>query len=400
MEQEQWGRAVNLLERGMVHDGGAPRKHLTGGASPADVVPSFAIYENESHLQPSHAMLTNMRFLRLDFRTWTAAAAIAWASWGCASSGMTSHSPTASPPPEPGAQLNSGTNPAGLLLMAHGGGPEWNDRVSAAVDDLRDHMPVSVAFGMANPHTLQASLDSLHARGVSTAAVVRLFVSGFSFLHPTEYLFGLRADAPARAMVGHRWVDGDQLAPLRTDARILLDLEGMAGSDEAAQIMVYRADAHAPNPSGTGALLIAHGMGAEDENRALLAAMEDAAAALRSNGYAEVELATLREDWAAERVKAEEHIRATVARMGTEHDRVVVIPYRVFGFGPYATVLDGLDYTGTEGLLPHELVTQWITGRATSVFCAAGLPSPLGLCDPTMTQTSNPAEISGRANPS
>ena len=302
---------------------------------------------------------------------------------------MTSHSPTPPPPAEPGAQVNHETHPVGLLVMAHGGGPEWNDRVTAAVEDLRGRMPVSIAFGMANPHTLQASLDSLHNRGVSTVAVVRLFISGASFLHPTEYLFGLRTDAPARAMVGHRWVDGDELEPLRTDARILLDLEGMAGSDEAAQILVARADSHAQDPAGTGALLIAHGMGAEDENRALLAAMEDAAARLRSNGYAEVELATLREDWAAQRVKAEDHIRATVTRMGSKHDRVVVIPYRVFGFGPYATVLEGLDYVGTEGLLPHALVTEWITGRATAVFCAAGLPSPLGPCDPTMTRKPN-----------
>ena len=341
-----------------------------------------------------------MRFPRSNLRAWPTAVAVLCASWGCATPGVTSHSPIPSAPPGPGAKVNAETNPAGLLVMAHGGGPEWNDRVNAAVEDLRGQMPVSVAFGMANPHTLQASLDSLGEQGASTVAVVRLFISGASFLHPTEYLFGLRNDAPARAMVGHRWVDGDELEPLRTDARILLDLEGMAGSDEAARILVSRADSHARDPAGTGALLIAHGMGAEDENRALLAAMEAAAAALRSNGYAEVELATLREDWAAERAKAEEHIRATVARMGTEHDRVVVIPYRIFGFGPYATVLEGLDYVGTEGLLPHELVTQWIGGRATAVFCAARLPSPLGPCDPAMTGNSNAAAISGRANPS
>ncbi len=341
-----------------------------------------------------------MHFLRSSLRACAAAFAVLWASWGCATPGTTSRSPIPSPPTEPVAQVNPETSPTGLLVMAHGGGPEWDDHMAAAVEDLRGRMPVSVAFGMANPHTLQASLDSLHDRGVGTVGVVRLFISGASFLHPTEYLFGLRTDAPARALVGHRWVDGEELEPLYTDARILLDLQGMAGSEEAARILVSRADAHARDPAGTGALLIAHGMGAEDENRALLAAMEDAAAALRSEGYAEVELATLREDWAAERVKAEKHIRATVARMGSEHDRVVVIPYRVFGFGPYAAVLEGLDYVGTEGLLPHELVTEWITGRATAVFCAAGLPSPLERCDPTMTRSSNPAPYSGRTNPS
>ena len=307
------------------------------------------------------------------------------AAGGCASPAA---APGAAPDAAPGAANPSpaAADHPGLLLMAHGGGPEWDGRVLATVAGLRARMPVSVAFGMANPHTLQAALDSLQNQGVGTVAVVRLFISGDSFLHPTEYLFGLRADAPVRAMVGHQWVDGDELAQLRTDARILLDLEGMAGSAEAAQILLARADAHSSDPPGTGVVLIAHGMGAEDENRAVLTAMDDAAAKLRSNGYAEVEVATLREDWAAERVKAEEHIRATVARMGSEHDRVVVIPYRISGFGPYAKVLDGLDYVGTEGFLPHELVTEWITGRATAVLCAAGLPSPLGPCNPTMTR--------------
>ena len=291
--------------------------------------------------------------------------------------------------------MASSADGLGLLLMAHGGGPEWNGRVLAAVDGLSSRLPVAVAFGMADPRTLQTSLDSLRDRGAGTVAVVRLFVSGASFLHPTEYLFGLRPDPPARALLGHRWVSGDALAPLRTDARILLDREGMAGSPEAARILVSRADADAGAPEKTGVLLIAHGMGAEDENRALLMAMEDAAAALRSTGYAQVEVATLREDWAAERAEAELHIRATVARMGIEQARVVVIPYRVFGFGPYAKVLDGLDYAGAEGFLPHELVTEWIVGRATATFCAAGVPSPLGPCNPIRRGAPTPPRKAG-----
>ena len=80
------------------------------------------------------------------------------------------------------------------------------------------------------------------------------------------------------------------------------------------------------------------------------------------------------------RAAAEGEIRATVARMGEAWDRVVVVPYRVFGFGPYADVLDGLGYVGTEGLLPHRLVGEWVTARASAVFCAAGLAPALGPC--------------------
>ena len=322
-----------------------------------------------------------MPFLRHASHTWLAAATLLWAAWGCASPASIARSQIPAPTPEASAPTDYDANSVGLLLMAHGGGGEWNDRVQAAIADLRGHLPVTVAFGMANPHTLQSSLDSLRDRGVGTVAVVRLFVSGASFLHPAEYLFGLRSDPPGRAMIGHRMVDGHELAPLRTDARILLDRNGMVGSDEAARILLARAKASSSAPAETGALLLAHGMGDEGENKDLLAAMEETASVLRQDGFAEVGIATLREDWAVARTRAEREIKATVARMQTEHATVVVIPYRVSGFGPYAKVLEGLDYVATEGLLPHRLVTAWIAGRATASLCEAGLPSPLGPCD-------------------
>lgn len=273
----------------------------------------------------------------------------------------------------------------GVLVMAHGGGEEWNEHVNASVSELRERIPLAVAFGMANPHTLQAALDELEARGAGTVAVVRLFLSGASFLHQTEFLFGLRPDPPARAMMGHRMVAGSELPPLRTDSRILLDMAGLAGSDQVNGIVLGRADDSSPDPATTGVLLIAHGMGAENENRHLLDAMEHSAEGLRSSGYGEVRVATLREDWAEARARAEREIRATVSRMNEQWDQVVVIPYRVYGFGPYAEVLEGLDYVGTDGLLPHRLVGDWVAVRGSAVFCAAGIVSTLGPC-PAVTK--------------
>ena len=269
---------------------------------------------------------------------------------------------------------------AGVLVMAHGGGAEWNARVDEALAPVQEQIPLTLALGMADPNTLQAALDSLHDQGVRTVAVVRLFISGASFRHQTEYLFGLRADPPARAMVGHRMAKGTELPLLQLPGRILFDQEGLAGSSQVTQIITDRADANAPGPAGTGVLLIAHGMGAEDENDSLLSAMEDHARKLRSRGYPEVQVATLREDWAAARIEAEQQIREAVAGMGERWDRVVVIPYRLFGFGPYANVLEGHDYVPTQGLLPHPLITNWVTDRVTASFCGAGLASPLEPC--------------------
>ena len=299
---------------------------------------------------------------------------------GCASGPRTSPSP--SPPPGDAPEVSAATAPheVGVLVMAHGGRAEWNGHVRASVAELGERIPLAVAFGMADPHTLQSALDELGARGVGTIAVVRLFLSGDSFLHQTEFLFGLRPDPPARAMMGHRMVAGSDLPLLETEARILMDPAGMAGSDQVNGIMLARAGESSPDAETTGVLLIAHGMGAEDENRRLLGAMERSAEELRTAGHGEVRTATLREDWAEARTEAEGEIRAMVSRMGREWNHVVVVPYRVFGFGPYAEVLEGLDYIGTEGLLPHRLVGEWVAARSSAVFCAAGLVPPLGPC--------------------
>ena len=294
--------------------------------------------------------------------------------------------PRISAPPSstaPAATVSSGTparDDLGVLVMAHGGGAEWNEHVSASMSELARRVPLAVAFGMADPHTLQAALGELEGRGASTIAVVRLFLSGESFLHQTEFLFGRRSDPPAMAMMGSRMVAGSELPLLETESRILLDTAGLAGSEQVNGIVHARADASSPDPAATGVLLLAHGMGAEDENRRLLDAMEQSAGELRLAGYGEVVAAALREDWAQARARAERDIRAIVSRMGKRWEHILVIPYRVYGFGPYAEVLDGLDYVGAQGLLPHDSVADWVAARSSAVFCAAGFTPALAAC--------------------
>lgn len=309
-----------------------------------------------------------------------AALGLIWMLSGCASAGGPPRDDQLTSRPErPGVAPEPEPRP-GILVMAHGGGAEWNGRVEDALRPLRGRIPVSLALGMANPETMQAALDSLANEGVNTVVVVRLFVSGASFLHPTEFLLGLRPDPPERAMVGHRMVSGTELDPLARSSRILLVREGLGGSGQAARILIDRAATSGVPPAESGVLLLAHGMGDESEDRQVLRSMEDAAGALRDDGYAEVHVGTLREDWAGAREEAEERIKALVAGMGERHRHVLVIPYRVSGFGPYADVLEGLEYVATEGFLPHPLITEWIAAKATARFCATGLVSPLGPC--------------------
>ena len=274
----------------------------------------------------------------------------------------------------------------GILVMAHGGTPAWDQAVADAVMPMKTRVPTALAMGMADPSTMQAALDSLQSQGVETVAVVRLFLSGESFLHDTEFYLGLREDAPAMTtmmMMQHGPGQPHAMAPpapLDRSAEILLEMRGLSEAPTTAAIVADRARAVSVDPSRESVIVIAHGMGDEGENQRVLDNMGPSLDALRASGFMDVHAATLREDWPELREQAEAEIRAWVESRSARGDRVIVVPFRLFGFGAYAEVLDGLTYTPADGLLPHELVSTWIRESAGGLFCDAGISNPFGSC--------------------
>lgn len=301
------------------------------------------------------------------------------------------------PPPSPAPPAGSGDDaPAssvGVLVMAHGGGPEWNRTVSEAVAPLAGRMPISLAFGMADPATLTASLDSLKGQGVERVAVVRMFLSGRSFLPETRYLLGLDdAHGERQSRPGHDGDVGPQghtggmtsmhgpLHPIDHGLAVATHDEGLLLSVEAESILAARARELSHSSESESVLLIAHGMGDEAENDAVLAALGRVARKIEAAGFQEVETATLREDWPEKRAEAERRIRTFVEHQTAAGRRVLVVPARLTGFGPYAEVLNGLEYVPGEGLLPHREISTWIEKTAARVSCAQGWEIGAGGC--------------------
>ena len=103
-------------------------------------------------------------------------------------------------------------------------------------------------------------------------------------------------------------------------------------------------------------------MGDDSANQRLHANIDRLANQARSLGpFRSVRVETLREDWAEKRVIAERSIRAFVVEGNRDGGRVIIVPFRLAGFGPYREVLSGLDYVADErGLLPHPQVSRWI----------------------------------------
>lgn len=321
---------------------------------------------------------------------------------GCASKPK----PTvASAAPDPSA------NAFGVLVMAHGGEPEWNQAVLDTVEGLKKKYEVEVAFGMADATTIQEAVKKLETRNVRKIGVVRLFVSGESWYERTEQILGVRPGAPAAPSPtaatdppahaaptdrhahhgtatdphAHRAASANphahQASPanphalhgghgehamaffrIATNASFALSKEGLADAEGMGTVLADRAAELSKDPPREDVLILAHGPGDDEENARWLAKLDARAGAVRSRlPLRRVQVETLREDWPEKRMDAEKRIRAFAERAAAEGGKAIVIPYRVQGFGPYAKVLEGIDYKSNgKGLIPHAEVLKWI----------------------------------------
>ena len=266
----------------------------------------------------------------------------------------------------------------GVLVMAHGGSKDWNRAVRAAVTPLESRYPIDLAFGMADPKSLQESVQRLEKQGAHRIAVVRLFVSGESFKDRTEQILGIAPGAPPKP--SHEQHAGHDMSLWRisTQSAFAMSDDGLLDSPEMGVVLAERAGALSHNPATEDVLILAHGPGEDDENARWLAKLNARAEAVRrSKPFRRVSVETLREDWPDKRVAAEQRIRSFVERAKTEQGTAIVLPFRVQGFGPYAEVLASLDYVSDGvGLLPDPKVTDWIERQA-QVLRAGQFRKPL-----------------------
>ncbi len=281
----------------------------------------------------------------------------------------------------------------GVLVMAHGGDENWNEQVQATVEPLRSKYPTEIAFGMARTSTVRTAIERLERQGVRRIAVVRLFVSGDSFLEPTEYILGLRDSlspaADAHSAAHHASHMGNESEhslhtgehrmeppePIDTGCSILLSRAGIAESPLVDEILVDRVRALSTDPARESILILAHGPGDDAENERWLANMRLRAQHIHDVGpFRRVQCETLREDWPGRRAEALQWIRQFVESASKDGGRVIVIPFRVAGFGPYEEVLSGLDYVADgHGFCPHPNLTRWVEETVRACFAGTNV---------------------------
>lgn len=258
----------------------------------------------------------------------------------------------------------------GVLVMAHGGGETWNGEVRDMLQPVDEDYPLEIAFGMADAVSLQDAVGRLEDRGVERIGVVRLFVSGESWYERTREILGVDTGAPERPEPAHHEMSDEggghgmsmEYWRIDTDAAFAMSDEGLAEAPEMGEVLVERARALSENPSSESVLILAHGPGDDAENRRWIDWIDARADTVREAiPFRDVRVETLREDWPDAREAAQARIRGFVAAASEGEGRAIVIPYRVQGFGPYADVLDGLDYVASgQGLLPSIEVEHWV----------------------------------------
>lgn len=258
----------------------------------------------------------------------------------------------------------------GVLVMAHGGGAEWNRDVAAALAPIGEDYPVEIAFGMADAGSLEEGVHRLEEKGVKRIGVVRLFISGESWYERTEQILGLTPGAPGKpaagAGPGEHAGHGMAFWRLDTGAAFALSTQGLADAPEMGAVLTQRARGLSRDPAQEDVLILAHGPGDDAENQRWLEQINARVDTVRQAlPFRRVQVETLREDWPDKRTAAEARIRAFVERAGQEGGRAIVIPFRIQGFGPYVTVLEGLDYLADgRGLVPSPQVGQWVRRQA------------------------------------
>ena len=278
------------------------------------------------------------------------------------------------------AVKNTGGAATGILLLAHGGKENWNEevkKIAVAVDKV---MPVEAAFGMATKRNIQDAADRLIKRGVSEIVAVPLFVSSHSsVITSTEYLLGLRKEAPADLAVfakmdhGHGGHDSHQAAdnsfdpttPIKSSVKIRM-LPALDRHPLVAEILMSRAAAISKDPANEVVVLVAHGPVDEDANNLWLADMAALAKQMSAgHKFKRIEYMTVRDDAPDPiRSNATAELRKVVERASGEGNRVLIVPLLLSYGGIEQGVkkrLEGLQYTiPGQGLLPDARLEKWV----------------------------------------
>ena len=263
----------------------------------------------------------------------------------------------------------------GILLLAHGGNDVWDENVIEVLRAIERDQPADLALGMATRANIQTAVSRLEAKGATEIIVVPLFISSHSsIIRSTEYLLGLRKDAPPELArfakmahgpqggghAGHPTEDGTKPIVTKLPVRMTKALDD---HPLLAAIAADRARSISRVPGKEAVILAVHGPVPDDDNALWLRDLRALATHLK--GYAAVDTISLRDDASpAVRNAATEELRALVTKHRAEGRDVLIVPV-LLSFGGIEkglrTRLEGLEYRiPSQGIAPDTRLIEWV----------------------------------------
>jgi len=259
----------------------------------------------------------------------------------------------------------------GTVVVAHGGGADWNAQVEAVVKEVRLPGPVAVSFLMgpgAKAHRFQDVVQELMRRGAKEVVVVPMLVSSHSGHYDQIRYLARQLDTLGSTMMHHLHMAGIDRAPAGIPMRLT---RAMDDAPQIAEVLAARARALAKAPSKQALFIVGHGPNAAEDYAAWMSNLRRVADTVRARtGFRSVLVDLVRDDAPAPvRAEAVARVRELVRLQHELTGREVVVVPVLVSTGTVSKEklpkdLAGLPmvYTG-EALLPHPGMARWIEAR-------------------------------------
>lgn len=266
------------------------------------------------------------------------------------------------------AQEPSTADRTGVLIVAHGGGPDWNQQLLDVAAAVRHSGPVRASFLMgpgAHERPFQREVAALRAAGATSIVVVPFFMSSHSgHLDQLRWLIG-QIEALDTTMMHHLHMGGIERPSDLGGLRLTAALDS---APELAAALTRRAVQLSEGRAERAVLLLGHGPnGAEDYARWMTALRPVAERVRRDAGYRFAGVELVRDD-APPLVRAEavRRVREIVTWMNEATGLPVVVVPALVATGrvsreTFARDLAGLPVTYTgDALLPDPGMARWV----------------------------------------
>jgi sirohydrochlorin ferrochelatase len=266
----------------------------------------------------------------------------------------------------------------GMLLVAHGGGPAWNQQVIDLAAAVRFAGPVRVSFLMgpgASERPFHREVAALRAAGAARIAVVPLFISSHSeHFDQLRYLVGQR-DSLDEMMMHHLHMGGIERPANRAGLTLLSALDS---APELADALAERATALVPDRAHRAVLVLGHGPNRAEDYARWMAALRPVAERVRARaGYRLATVELVRDD-APPMVRAEAvtRVREIVRWLNQITGAPVAVVPALVATGAVSQVtlkrdLEGLPvvYAG-DAVLPNLGLARWVERVAAAALAA------------------------------